>query len=54
LLALETDRAVIGAPNKQAKDWLQNRLYKIIERSLDEFLDGSVELDFVVLEKRPR
>jgi hypothetical protein len=53
LLALETDRAVIGVPNSQAKEWLQNRLYKIIQRSLDAFLDTTVELDFVVLEKAP-
>jgi phage replication O-like protein O len=53
LLALEADRAVIGVPNSQAKEWLQNRLYKIIQRSLDAFLDTTVELDFVVLEKAP-
>jgi len=53
LLALEGDSAVIGVPNKQAKDLLQNRLYKIIKRSLDAFVDKPVELDFVVLEKGP-
>ena len=51
LLALEGDSAVIGVPNKQAKEWLQNRLYKIIKRSLDGFLDTPVELEFVILEK---
>jgi len=51
LLALETDRAVIGVPNDQAREWLHNRLYKIIKRSLDGFLDSQVELEFVILQR---
>jgi len=50
-LALQTDTAVIGVPNKQANEWLQKRLYKIIQRSLDALLDSPVELEFVILEK---
>ena len=51
MLALEGDSAVVGVPNQQAKDWLHNRLYKIIKRSLDGFLDSPVELEFVILER---
>jgi len=51
LLALEGDSAVVGVPNQQAKDWLHNRLYKIIKRSLDQVVDSPVELDFVLLER---
>jgi phage replication O-like protein O len=49
LLALEADRALIGVPNKHTKDWLESRLYKIIQRSLRAFLDTPVELEFVIL-----
>jgi hypothetical protein len=43
---------VIGVLNEEAKEWLNQRLYKIIKRALDGFLDSPVDLQFVVLGKR--
>lgn len=40
---------VIGVHNGYAKDWLENRLYSMIKRTLTGILDWPVEVRFVVL-----
>lgn len=43
---------VIGVRNAYAKQWLENRLYGMIERTLDHLLGQSLEINFV-LKSRP-
>lgn len=50
LLSLENGKAVIGLPNEMSKEWVEQRLLSVIERSLANHLDGpSPALEFVAL-----
>jgi chromosomal replication initiator protein len=47
-LASEEDLFFIRVPSAYAKDWLENRLAKIIKRTLENIIGRSVDLRFVV------
>ena len=50
LLSLQEERALIGLPNKQARDWVQNRLTSKIQRTLASILGGrKITVTFVDL-----
>lgn len=48
LLSVKDGRALIGAPNELAKDWIENRLGKVIERTLAD-LGYEVKLEVEVI-----
>jgi len=50
LLSVEEGRATLGVRSPAAKAWLENRLARVLQRTLDRRLDTPVELAFVVLE----
>ena len=45
LLSLDEKKAVIGVKNGFVKDWLENRLRKVVKRTLEDF-GHNVELEF--------
>ena len=50
LLSLQDDQALIGLPNKQARDWVENRLTIKIQRTLASILGGrKITVTFVDL-----
>ncbi len=51
VLGCEDGEFIIGVPNAYAKDWLDNRLYAAVKRTLAQVAGRSVSLKFVV---RPR
>jgi hypothetical protein len=54
LLSIEGNKATIGVRSPAAKDWLENRLAPVFQRTLGRHFDGPVELVFVVLESPAR
>ena len=51
VMAYEDGEFIIGVPNAYAKDWLDNRLYAAVKRTLAQVAGRTVSLRFVV---RPR
>jgi hypothetical protein len=50
LLSLQEEQALIGLPNKQARDWVENRLTSKIQRTLASMLGGrKITVTFVDL-----
>ena len=50
LLSLQDEQALIGLPNKQARDWVENRLTSKIQRALASALGGrKITVTFVDL-----
>lgn len=47
-MALEGDTLVVGVPSAYAKDWLDNRLRSMIQRSLMGIMERAVDVRFVV------
>jgi len=48
LLSVEDGQALIGAPNQMAREWIENRLRKVVERSMAS-LGYEVELEVEVM-----
>ncbi|MEW5956949.1 MAG: chromosomal replication initiator protein DnaA [Chloroflexota bacterium] len=48
LVSREQDRLVVGAKNAFAKDWLENRLFATINRTVNSILGYPVDIHFVV------
>jgi chromosomal replication initiator protein len=48
VVAYEDGTFIIGVQNGYAKDWLENRLHRAIQRTLTSILNRSVEIRFVV------
>jgi chemotaxis protein histidine kinase CheA len=54
LLSLQDGKALIGLPNKHARDWIENRLTRKIERSLSSYLKGKpITVAFVDMAAAP-
>lgn len=49
LLACRDDALVVGVRNTYARDWLENRLYDVIQRTLRRLTGREVEVEFVVV-----
>jgi len=54
LLSVEGGQAILGVRSPAAKAWLENRLARLVQRTLERHLDGPVELAFVLLESPAR
>ena len=54
LLSVEENKATIGVQSPAAKDWLEHRLVRMFERTLERHISGPVEVLFVVLESPAR
>lgn len=50
LLSVEGNKATIGVQSPAAKDWLEHRLARMFQRTLERHLGGLGEVTFVVLE----
>jgi chromosomal replication initiation ATPase DnaA len=48
LLSLKDGEALIGAPTERAKEWIENRLKKVVERSMAS-LGYKVEMQVQVM-----
>lgn len=48
LLGRENGAYIIGVRNEYARDWLTNRLFETIERTLVAIADERIALNFVV------
>ena len=54
LLSVEGNKATIGVQSPAAKDWLEHRLARMFQRTLERHISGPVEVLFVVLESPAR
>ncbi|MBN1935598.1 MAG: chromosomal replication initiator protein DnaA [Anaerolineae bacterium] len=48
VVAWDEENFVLGVPNGYIKDWLQNRLYTPIQRTVSGILDRAVDVQFIV------
>ncbi len=50
LLGYDDDHYVIGVRTEMAKEWLENRLYDIVQRTLSSVVGGPVTIAFKVID----